>query len=102
MKLPGHRHGLGGKGLVGLDEVEVVHGKPRLRHGLLAGGHGTDPHDGRVHSGKSSCDEPSHGHNAQRLRLFLAEQDHGGGSVVDAGGVAGCDHAVGLEGGLEL
>ena len=46
-QLTGNRDGLGGKGLVGLDEVHILDGQAGLLHGLAGSGDGAGAHDPR-------------------------------------------------------
>ena len=95
-------HGLSGKRLVRLDQIEVINGHSGLCHNLLRGSYRSDSHDSRIHTCKRSGNPGSHGSYAQLLRLLLAHHDHGSSAVVDSGGI-GCGHdTVLLECGTKL
>ena len=96
------RQGLGGEGLVGLDQVEVGQLPAGLVQAAAGGGDRADAHDRRVDAGVGIGGDPRQYRQAEGLGLVGAHQQHGGGAVVEAGGVAGGDAAVLLERRLEL
>ena len=95
-------HGLSGKRLIRLDQIEVINGHSGLCHNLLRGSYRSDSHDGRIHARKRSGNPGSHGGNAQFLRLLLAHHDHGSRAVVDSGGIGSGHDTVLLERRTEL
>ena len=90
-QLTGHGDGLGGEGLVGLDEVDIVDGHAGLGHGLTGGGHGADAHDLGIDAALAPADELGHGLEVILLHGLAGGENDGGSAVVDAGGVAGGD-----------
>ena len=87
-QLAGHGDGLGGKGLVGLHQINVLDLKARLAHGLTAGGHGADTHDLGIHAAVAPAHQLGHGLEAVLLHGLLGGQNNGGRAVVDAAGLA--------------
>ncbi|MNS65827.1 hypothetical protein D3C72_990090 [compost metagenome] len=94
--------GDGGEGLVDLDHVQVGHGHVGLLERLLDGERGHGVQVGRLLADHRVADDRRQRLEAEFLGLLLAHEHQGGRAVVDAGGVAGGDQAVGAEGGLQL
>ena len=69
---------------------------------LLARRRGADAHDPRRHAGDRAAEEAGAGGEAVALRGVLGGDDQRGGAVIDAGGVAGGDGAVGADDRLQL
>ena len=95
-QLTAHGHGLSGKGLVGLDEVDVVDGHAGLGHGVPGGGHGANAHDLGIDAALAPADQLSHGLQAVLLHGLAGGDDDGGSAVVQAGGVGGGDALLGF------
>ena len=95
-QLPAHRDGLGGKRLVGLNEVNVVDGHASFRHGLAGGGHGAHAHDLRVHTALAPADELGHGLQAIFLHSFAGSQDDGSRAIIDTRGIGRSDPLLAL------
>src|SRR5215208_955781 len=84
----------GGKGLVRLDDVEVVDREPGLLEGQRGGWDHTRPHNRRVDPGHGGGDQPACPGHTEFLCLTLAAHEHHGSSVVDARGVCGSYRTV--------
>ena len=101
-QIPHTGDGLGCKGLIEFDDVDLVDGEP----GFLQGdGHRlfwAQSHVGRVHAPHTEGDKFRQRLDAQRFGLSSGHQHHHGGRVAHLGGGAGGDGAVLLEHGLEL
>ena len=113
LQLAGNCDGLGGKRLVGLDQVQILDGQAGLGHSLAGGGDGAGAHDLGIHAALAPGNDLKQRLQAILLHSFLGSQDDGGGAVVDAGSVGGGDalnllivvrgrHVGGLEGHLHL
>ena len=89
VQLAGHGDGLGGKGLVGLDQVDVVDGDAGLLHGVAGSDHGADAHDLGIHAALAPADQLGHGLQTVLGHSLAGGQHDGGSAVVDAGGVGG-------------
>ena len=89
MQLAGHGDGLGGKGLVGLDQVDVIDGDAGLLHGVAGSDHGADAHDLGIHAALAPADQLGHGLQTVLGHSLAGGQHDGGSAVVDAGGVGG-------------
>src|SRR5690606_20946752 len=91
---------LGGKGFVGLDQIQIGQLPAGLFQAAAGGRDGGIAHDGRVDPGAGVGGNAGQDGQAERCRLAGAHQQHRGGAVVEAGGVAGGDAAVLPERGL--
>ncbi|MCY1213583.1 hypothetical protein D9M72_253720 [compost metagenome] len=91
-----------GEGFVGFDQVEVIETPAGLVQTTTGSADRADAHDRRIDTGVGVAGDARQYRQAQGLGLLGAHQYHGGGAVVDGGGVASGDAAVLLEGGLEL
>ena len=91
MQLTGHGDGLSGKGLVGLDQVDVVDGQAGLGHSGTGGRHGANAHDLGIHAALAPANQLGHGLQAVLLHSLGGSQHDGGSTVVDAGGVGSGD-----------
>ena len=100
MQLAGHGDGLGGKGLVGLHQVDVVDGQTGLLQSLAGSGHGAHAHDLGIHAALAPADELGHGLQTVLLHGLAGSQHDGGSAVVDAGGVGSGDPGLTLVGGF--
>ncbi len=85
------------KGLVDLEQVDVVDGEPRLRQHLARGRHRRVQHQGRRVPHVGHRDDASARLQAVRAGISgRCEQDRGG-TVDDAGGIAGVMHEVDVQ-----
>ena len=91
VQLTGHSDGLSGKGLVGLDQVDVVDGQAGLGHSGTGGRHGANAHDLGIHAALAPANQLGHGLQAVLLHSLGGSQHDGGSAVVDAGGVGSGD-----------
>ena len=97
------RGSLRGKGLVQLEQVDVLGLQAGLLQGLTDGGDGAGAHQSGIDAHRTGGDDLGHGLQAVGLDELAGGHDDGGSAVVDAGGVAGGDRAaVALKGGLQL
>ena len=94
--------GLRGKGLVELDEADVVEGEAGELEGFGDGGDGTDAHLFRQAAGDGVGDEAGEGVKAEFAGAAGIHENGGGGAVGGLRGVAGGDGSLRVEGGLEL
>ena len=95
LQIAGHGHGLGGEGLVGLDQVDVLDGQVGLGQSLTGSGDGAQAHDLGIHAALAPADQLGHGLQAVLLNSLLGSQHQSGGAVVDAGSIGG-GHAAAL------
>lgn len=86
-QLPGHGDGLGGNGLAGLHQVDVLD----LQHSPTGGGRRAHSYDLGIHAALASVDQLGHGLHAVLLHRLAAGQHDGGRAVAGAGGVASSD-----------
>ena len=91
----GDGEGLGGKGLVRFDQVEILRLQPQLPAQGLHGRDRAEAHDFRVHPGQRIAHHPC------PAALVTARQDQRRPAVIDARSVARRHRAVLLEDGLE-
>jgi hypothetical protein len=101
-ELAGRGDGLGGKCLVGLDEIHVGYFQAGLSHGVSGRGDGARAHNLRVNAALAPGNELH-----QRLEVvffdgFALCEENRRGAVVDAGGVSGRHAAVLFKGGCQL
>ena len=100
-QLPYHVNGLGGEGLVQLDQVDVVQGDARALQHLARRWHGAGAHVGRLDARHGPA-HPTHARrDALRGRALGRHDDERGSGVVHPRGVAGGHRATVLEGGPE-
>ena len=92
---------LRGEGLVDLDQVDVGEREAGLLEDLLRRGHRADAHDLGRNPGPAHPHDPRERLPALRLRARLRHQDHRGGAVGEAGGVAGGDRSTFAEHGRQ-
>src|SRR5690606_18445970 len=92
--LEAHHHR--GKGFVHFKQVDLVHGHARFLQRLAGGGGRAGEHDGGVCAGDRGGDNAGAGLQTQFLALGFAANQHGGGTVDNAGGVAGVVHVIDL------
>ncbi|MPN52862.1 hypothetical protein SDC9_200525 [bioreactor metagenome] len=87
-------NGLGGKGLVELNDVHADRSESRQAHDLRHRLQRSDAHDLRrnAHSGKAG--KARQGRSTQSGRHFGGCQHHKGRAVAELGGVARCDQSV--------
>ena len=97
----GDCEGLGGKGFVEFDVVDVGQGEPGALEGELGGGHGADAHDAGFDARDSARDESRQGRECVGAQGVFRGDEEGGCAVVEARGVAGGDAPVGAEGGAQ-
>ena len=106
VRVPAHvlvdRAGLGGEGLVGLDEVEVARGPSGLFQRLARSRDRSRAHDRRIDAGRGPGDDAHERRDATTRRFRLAHQERACGAIIDARRVAGRDRAVLVEGRLQL
>ena len=92
-KVAGDREGLGGKGLVDLEEVDVGEVKVELLGKLLGGEVRAVAHEGGLVAGNGEVADADHRGATELLGLGTGHDDHGGCGVVQGGGVGGGDGA---------
>jgi hypothetical protein len=81
-QLPGRREDLRGKGLVDLDEIDVVDRHPGSREGLLAGLDRPETHDLRGQPADAGGDDPRERGEAEIARIGVGHDDQRVGTVV--------------------
>ena len=86
--------GLGGEGLVDLDEPDVGDGKAEPLEQLPGGRHRAVPHHPGIDAGRRRAHPPGHGLEAQRTGLLPVHQQKRRGAVVDAAGITGRHRAA--------
>ena len=94
--------GLRGEGLVGLDQIEVADRPAGLLQRLARGRDRSGAHDRRVDAGGGPGNDARQRRDAALGGFRLGHQHHGGGAVIDAGGVAGGHRAFLVEGRPQL
>ncbi len=96
------RQRLGGKGLVGFDQVQLVQRPARFVQTAAGGRYRRDAHDCRVDTSIGvGLDRRQH-RQTEGLGLVCAHQQYRRGAVVEAGGIAGGNRAILLERRLEF
>src|SRR5690606_20673265 len=90
---------LGGEGFVQLDDVDLIDAQALPVQQLAYCRYRADAHDARLDAGGGHAEDPGHRLEAVFLHCVGTGDQHGGGAVVDAGGVAGGNAAVFTEGG---
>lgn len=101
-QLVGAPQALAGKGLVDLEDVDVVLGDARELKDLGDGLPGPDAHEQRLDADDAGRHVLAQDGLAQALGGAALHQQHGSGAVADLRGVAGVDAAVLGEGRLDL
>ena len=101
-KMFGKGHGLNGKGLVQLNQIDVIDLHSKTAQHLFGGRNRTPAHDGGINAGKGIADHAHLGFNAQLLAFFAGQQQRGAGPVIKSGGISRGDLAAYLERGLEI
>src|SRR5450631_2746716 len=101
-QLVGNRAGLRGKGLVGLDHVNLIERHAGFLQRRLDGRHGPDAHDFRIDAGVAVGDEPRQRFVAAGFRRIRFHQDDGSSGIVHSRGVSGCHRSVFAKDRLEL
>src|SRR5690606_19501083 len=92
------REALGGEGFVQFDDVDLIDGQALLVQQLAYRRYRADAHDARLDAGGGHAEDPGDRLEAVFLHCVGTGDQHGGGAVVDAGGVAGGNAAVFTEG----
>src|SRR5690554_4005469 len=92
------REALCGEGFVQFDDVDLVDGQALLVQQLAYCRYRADAHDARLDAGGGHAEDPGDRLEAVFLHCVGTGDQHGGGAVVDAGGVAGGNAAVFTEG----
>mmetsp|Transcript_8959 Transcript_8959/g.27159 ORF Transcript_8959/g.27159 Transcript_8959/m.27159 type:complete len:257 (-) Transcript_8959:856-1626(-) len=94
--------GLGGEGLVDLEQVDVRGLQAGSLDSLWDGNGGADSHDGGVDSNRAEGPEGSENWKPPALGLAPLHQQRGGGAVGDLRRVSGGGAPLGVEGRLQL
>ena len=97
-----HSAGLGGKGLIRLDQIEIANFPACLIQRLAAGIDRADAHDRRVKPGGGIGRDPRQHLQAALFSLFVGHQQNRRRAVIDAAGIACGDRAVLGEGRAQL
>src|SRR5690606_4403760 len=90
----GHRQRLGGKGLVGLDQIQLIDLPAGLAQAALGSPDRAYAHDRRLDTGTGAGGDTGEYRQTQLSRRFGTHQHDRSGAVVEAGGVARGDGAV--------
>lgn len=93
-KLVDAPHALGGKGLVDLEDVDLILGDAGLLESNGNGGPGTDTHQEGLDTDNAGGDVLADDLLAQTLGSGALHEQNGGSTVGDLGGVTGVDGAV--------
>ena len=72
------REGLGGKGFVEFDVVNVGQGESGALEGELGGGHGANPHDAGLDARDSACDDSGQGRECVGAQGVFRGDEEGG------------------------
>ena len=94
LPFPHHRKGLGGEGLVELDDVHGPQAECGPGQSGLGGRHRADAHEVRRHPGDRPAHQPHQGTEAKLLGSLRRGHDAHRGGVVLAAGVPGGDGSV--------
>ena len=85
--------GLGGEGLVQLDDVEIADGEAEALQQLLRRRHRPDPHDPRRHAGRGHAQHPCPRRQPVALGRRSRGEQQSRRPIIDARGIAGGDGA---------
>ena len=86
---------LRGEGFIELDQIEIADLQSQPLHQLARRRHRTDAHDARRHRGRGEAKNFRPRRQPVPFHRHFGCEDHRGGAVIDAGGIAG-RHRAGI------
>ena len=86
-----HGQDLTRKGLVQFNQIHIIKTQASALEQFLNGWHRANAHVGRMTAGSGPAGQVGTGHEAQRFKLILGNDQAGGSGIILLGGIA-CGH----------